>query len=142
MHHREFLGQVISDKMDKTAVVTVKWSRVHPLYQKRIRKSTRFYVHDPKNECHIGDTVRIIEIRPLSKTKRWLLKEIILRRNDIPEFIQEPEVVAEVEPEVVAEVEPEVVAEAEPEVVAEAEPSDSEMGTNNDEKTPQSGGNA
>ena len=103
MHHREVFGQVISDKMDKTAVVTVKWSRVHPLYQKRVRRSTRLYVHDPKNECQIGDTVRIIETRPLSKLKRWLLKGIVLRSLGVPGFVQEPEVVAEAEPEVVAE---------------------------------------
>lgn len=71
------IGIVISDKMDKTVVVAVQYDAKHPLYGKSITKTSRFKVHDEKNECEIGDTVSIIETRPLSKDKNWRLVEII-----------------------------------------------------------------
>lgn len=70
-------GTVISDKMNKTRVVQVKWSTKHAKYLKVIRKASKFKVHDEKNEAKKGDVVRIIETRPLSKTKRWALLDIV-----------------------------------------------------------------
>jgi len=75
------VGRVVSNKMDKTAVVTVETLRHHPLYKKTIRRAVKYKVHDEKNECKPGDTVRIIETRPLSKEKRWRVAEIITRRE-------------------------------------------------------------
>ena len=72
-------GKVISDKMDKTIVVTVKWKEKHPIYGKFVNKTKKYHAHDEKNECNIGDTVRLMETRPLSKTKRWRLVQIIER---------------------------------------------------------------
>jgi small subunit ribosomal protein S17 len=71
------LGTVISDKMDKTIVVQVGSSKSHRLYKKTVRQRTRFKVHDEKNECGVGDLVRITETRPISKEKRWRLLEIV-----------------------------------------------------------------
>lgn len=71
------LGLVTSNKMDKTITVTVERKVKHPLYGKFVKKSTKFHAHDEKNECSIGDTVKIMESRPLSKTKRWRLVEIV-----------------------------------------------------------------
>jgi small subunit ribosomal protein S17 len=71
------LGVVSSNRMDKTITVSVERKVKHPLYGKFVKKSTKFHAHDEKNECSIGDTVRIMESRPLSKTKRWRLVEIV-----------------------------------------------------------------
>ncbi len=71
------VGKVVSDKMDKTIVVAVERSTRHPLYGKTIRKTKKYKVHDEGNECRIGDKVRIMETRPLSKEKRWRLVEIV-----------------------------------------------------------------
>jgi small subunit ribosomal protein S17 len=71
------IGVVYSNKMDKTVTVAVERKVKHPLYGKFIKKTTRFHAHDEKNECSIGDLVRIMETRPLSKTKRWRLVEVI-----------------------------------------------------------------
>ena len=71
------LGVVSSNKMDKTITVNVERKVKHPLYGKFVKKSTKFHAHDEKNECSIGDTVKIMETRPLSKTKRWRLVEVI-----------------------------------------------------------------
>lgn len=70
-------GVVVSDKMDKTAVVAIKTKVKHPLYGKIMNKTTKFKVHDENNDCGIGDTIKIMETRPLSKDKRWRLVEII-----------------------------------------------------------------
>jgi len=75
------VGRVVSNKMDKTVVVTVETLRHHPLYKKTIRKAVKFKAHDEKNECRLGDTVKIIETRPLSKEKRWRVAEIITKRE-------------------------------------------------------------
>lgn len=72
-------GVVYSNKMDKSISVAVKWKEKHPMYGKFVNKTKKFHAHDEKNECNIGDTVRIMETRPLSKTKRWRLVEIIER---------------------------------------------------------------
>ena len=76
---KERVGIVVSNKMDKTIVVAVKWKEKHPIYGKFVNKTRKFHVHDEKNECGIGDTVRIMETRPLSKTVRWRLTQIIER---------------------------------------------------------------
>jgi len=74
---KERVGLVTSDKMEKTIVVSVERKIKHPLYGKFIKKTSTFHAHDEKNECGIGDTVRISETRPLSKTKRWRLIEVL-----------------------------------------------------------------
>jgi small subunit ribosomal protein S17 len=71
------VGKVVSNKMDKTAVVAIEDSVRHPLYKKIVRRTVKFKVHDENNECGIGDKVLIMETRPLSKDKRWRLVEII-----------------------------------------------------------------
>ena len=76
---KERVGVVVSNKMDKTTDVAVKWKEKHPIYGKFVNKTRKFHVHDEKNECGIGDTVRIMETRPLSKTVRWRLTQIIER---------------------------------------------------------------
>ncbi|MEJ2633781.1 MAG: 30S ribosomal protein S17 [Calditrichia bacterium] len=70
-------GVVVSDKMEKTAVVAVERLVKHPIYKKFIKRTAKFKAHDEKNECQTGDVVRIMETRPLSKTKRWRVIEII-----------------------------------------------------------------
>jgi len=71
------IGVVSSNKMDKTITVEVERKVKHPLYGKFLKKTTKFHAHDEKNECSIGDTVKIMESRPLSKTKRWRLVEVV-----------------------------------------------------------------
>jgi 30S ribosomal protein S17 len=73
------IGTVVSNKMDKTAVVLIKHNKRHPLYKKIIRRTARLKVHDQNNECNEGDKVRIMETRPLSKEKRWRVVNIIER---------------------------------------------------------------
>ena len=75
--HQERRGVVVSDKGDKTIVVKVDVIRSHPRYRKVVRRSVKFHAHDESNQAGIGDTVRIVETRPLSKTKRWRLAEIV-----------------------------------------------------------------
>ena len=76
---KERLGTVVSNKMEKSIVVLVERKVKHPKYGKFVKKSTKFMAHDEKNECNIGDFVRIMETRPLSKNKGWRLVEIIER---------------------------------------------------------------
>jgi small subunit ribosomal protein S17 len=71
------IGVVVSDKMDKTAVVATKTKVRHPLYGKMVNRTRKFKVHDEENQCGIGDTVKIMETRPISKDKRWRLVEIV-----------------------------------------------------------------
>ena len=71
------VGVVVSDKMDKTAVVAILDNIKHPMYGKVIKRTVKIHVHDEKNECGVGDKVEVMETRPLSKTKRWRLVEII-----------------------------------------------------------------
>ena len=73
------IGKVVSDSMEKSIVVKVEYLVSHPLYKKRIKKSTKFMAHDEKNICSIGDKVKIAETRPLSKRKRWRVTEILER---------------------------------------------------------------
>lgn len=82
------IGHVISDKMNKTVVVAVETPKRHPLYRKTVRRVVKYMVHDEKKEYHVGDVVKIMETRPLSKQKRWRVVELITRGE-----------VAEVKPE-------------------------------------------
>jgi small subunit ribosomal protein S17 len=79
------VGKVVSDRMDKSVVVAVEWRQPHRLYRKSVKKLTKFKVHDAENYCKMGDLVRIIETRPLSKTKRWQVVEV-LSREEIAEI--------------------------------------------------------
>ena len=76
---KERIGVVVSDKMEKTIVVAAKYKERHPIYGKFVTKTKKYHAHDEKNDCRPGDTVRIQETRPLSKTKRWRVVEIIER---------------------------------------------------------------
>ncbi len=73
------VGRVIGDKMDKTVVVSVETPRHHPMYKKTIKRAVKYVAHDEKGEYHIGDVVRMVETRPLSKTKRWRVTELITK---------------------------------------------------------------
>lgn len=76
---KERVGIVVSDKMEKSIVVAVEIREKHPIYGKFVKKTKKFHAHDENNDSHVGDTVKIMETRPLSKTKRWRLVEIIER---------------------------------------------------------------
>ena len=75
------VGSVVGTRMDRTAVVEMVWKQRHRIYRKQMRRVARFYIHDPENQCRVGDTVRIQETRPISKTKHWRLLEILQRRQ-------------------------------------------------------------
>jgi small subunit ribosomal protein S17 len=72
-------GVVVSDKMDKTVLVRIDRTVTHPLYRKTVRRSSKLAAHDERNEAHVGDTVRVMETRPISKSKRWRVVEIVTR---------------------------------------------------------------
>jgi len=91
--HKILVGAVISNKMQKTIVVEVTRKRAHPLYARVISIRKKFYAHDEKNEAHVGDVVRIEESRPLSRLKRWTLKEIVRRTALVPEIKDAADVV-------------------------------------------------
>lgn len=74
---KEKIGIVVSNKMDKTIVVAVQQKKKHPKYGKFVKTTTKFYAHDEKNECSVGDLIKIMETRPLSKSKRWRLVKIV-----------------------------------------------------------------
>jgi small subunit ribosomal protein S17 len=82
---KEVIGNVVSNRMNKTIVVQVVRKRAHPLYTRVISKAKKFYAHDEKNEAHVGDVVKLEETRPLSKLKRWKLKEIVRKTALVPE---------------------------------------------------------
>ena len=71
------IGKVVKDKMDKTCVVAIENHVKHPLIGKIVKRTYKLYAHDEKNECHVGDTVKVMETKPLSKTKRWRLVSIV-----------------------------------------------------------------
>jgi len=87
------LGRVVSDKMDKTVVVAVESPKRHPLYKKTLKRVVKYKAHDENNQCQLGDVVRIVETRPLSREKRWRVAEIITKGQ-----------VVKVQPEEIAEV--------------------------------------
>ncbi len=76
---KERIGIVTSNKMEKSITVSVERKRKHPMYGKFVKSTKKFHAHDEKNDCNVGDTVRIMETRPMSKTKNWRLVEIIER---------------------------------------------------------------
>ena len=84
-HRKVLIGTVTSNKMQKTIVVEVTRKKAHPLYGRVISIRKKFYAHDEKNEAHVGDVVRIEESRPLSRLKRWTLKEIVRKTALVPE---------------------------------------------------------
>jgi small subunit ribosomal protein S17 len=84
---KQVVGAVVSDRMHKTIVVEVVRKRSHPFYGRVVSKAKKFYAHDEKGEAHVGDVVRLEETRPLSKLKRWRLKEIVRRTALLPETI-------------------------------------------------------
>jgi small subunit ribosomal protein S17 len=87
---KTLVGEVVSDKMDKTVVVRVETVTHHPLYRKAVRRHKRLKAHDERNECRVGDIVRIMETRPLSKEKRWRVVEILQRAAaGAPEPVEE-----------------------------------------------------
>ena len=112
------VGRVVSDSMDKTVVVAVEWKRPHPLYKKPVRRRSRLKAHDADNGCKFGDVVQIVESRPLSKTKKWRVKQILSRVET-----------AEVQPEEITVDEDVLVAQVErPEPTAAVEESTSDDG--------------
>ena len=88
---KEVVGEVVSNRMQKTIVVEVIHRKSHPLYIRVVSKAKKFYAHDEKNEAHVGDVVRLQETRPLSKLKRWRLKEIVRKTALVPEIAVETE---------------------------------------------------
>jgi small subunit ribosomal protein S17 len=86
---KEVVGEVVANKMAKTIVVQVTRKKAHPFYGRVVARHKKFYAHDEKNEAHVGDFVRIQETRPLSKLKRWKLKDIIRKTALVPEVVLE-----------------------------------------------------
>ena len=86
---KEVVGEVVSNKMHKTIVVKVTRKKAHPFYGRVIARNRKFYAHDEKNEAHVGDVVRLEETRPLSKLKRWQLKDIVRKSALVPEAATE-----------------------------------------------------
>src|SRR5271169_5596881 len=84
---KEVVGEVVSNRMQKTIVVQVVRKKSHAFYGRVVSKSKKFYAHDEKNEAHIGDVVRLEETRPLSKLKRWRLKQVVRRATLAPEVV-------------------------------------------------------
>jgi small subunit ribosomal protein S17 len=82
---KEVVGEVVSSRMSKTIVVKVTRKKAHPFYGRVIARNKKFYAHDETNQAHVGDVVRIEETRPLSKLKRWKLKEIVRKTALVPE---------------------------------------------------------
>ncbi len=118
------IGSVVGTKMDKTAVVQMVWKQRHPIYRKQMRRVARYYVHDPEGQCRLGDTVRIEETRPISKTKHWRLLEIIQRRQ-VAE-VRPIELETEVTPVMTGEALAETPADAVVDDEADEEPEDTE----------------
>ena len=86
---KQLIGNVVSNNMQKTIVVQVIRRKSHPLYLRVVSKAKKFYAHDEKNEANVGDVVRLEETRPLSKLKRWRLKEIVRKTALVPEAVTE-----------------------------------------------------
>lgn len=80
---KEEVGEVVSDRMDKTAVVLIRREFTHSLYGKKVRKRKKIKVHDPLNKCRKGDIVKVVETRPLSKEKCWRVAEVLTRREEV-----------------------------------------------------------
>ena len=132
---KRLVGRVVSDKMDKTVVVAIDISRPHPIYKKVVRSTKKVYAHDDTNEILIGTMVRVVESRPMSKLKRWVVEEVIRETGNMVvepvamEAQDEPEIEAVMQAAAAPEAEPvEVEVEAVPQDVApEAEPVEAEV---------------
>jgi small subunit ribosomal protein S17 len=128
------VGAVVRTNQDKTAVVEMVWKQRHRIYRKQMRRVARFYIHDPENQCRLGDTVRIEETRPISKNKHWRLLEILERKQvaDVRPIDLESDVGQEItQPRIVA-------AEARAEAAAEEEtPVEEELGVEEAEPEPE-----
>ena len=118
---KKLVGKVVSSSMDKTAVVSVEWRQRHPLYGKQVKRITKAYAHDERNECQDGDVVAITETRPLSRTKRWRIVEILSRQalsaEETAQSLSDPTLSAEpIETEnVIEEIETATISEIEEE---------------------------
>src|ERR1700678_324808 len=88
---KEVVGEVVANRMQKTIVVKVTRKKAHPFYGRVVARNKKFYAHDEKNEAHVGDVVRLEETRPLSKLKRWKLKDIVRKTALVPEVAVERE---------------------------------------------------
>jgi small subunit ribosomal protein S17 len=119
------LGQVVSDRMDKTVVVEVSGPKRHPLYKKTIRRVVRYKAHDEKNECRVGDKVRIVETRPLSREKRWRVAEIVTK-GEVVEISPEEITQEDLEKVIPEKKEKAAKAEAKPEAEAETKAEEEE----------------
>ena len=86
---KEVVGEVVANRMQKTIVVQVTRKKAHPFYGRVVARNKKFYAHDEKNEAHVGDVARIEETRPLSKLKRWKLKDIVRKTALVPEIVLE-----------------------------------------------------
>lgn len=84
---KEVVGEVVANRMSKTIVVKVTRKKAHPFYGRVVARNKKFYAHDEKNEAHVGDVVRLEETRPLSKLKRWKLKDIVRKTALVPEIV-------------------------------------------------------
>ena len=129
------VGAVVRTNQDKTAIVEMVWKQRHRIYRKQMRRVARFYIHDPENQCRLGDTVRIEETRPISKNKHWRLLEILERKQvaDVRPIDLETDVGQEItQPRIVA-------AEARAEAAAEEEetPIEEELGVEEAEPEPE-----
>jgi small subunit ribosomal protein S17 len=89
---KEVVGEVVANRMQKTIVVKVTRKKAHPFYGRVVARNKKFYAHDEKNEAHVGDIVRIVETRPMSKLKRWKLKDIVRKTTLVPEIVLEQDV--------------------------------------------------
>jgi len=114
------VGEVVSDKMDKTVVVAVRWRQRHPLYGKAVPRISKFYAHDGENQCTLGDLVRIEETRPLSRLKHWRVIEVVRHREivEVKPVELDRELLAETQAEPLPVDEEETAAEE----IAETEP--------------------
>ena len=132
-NRKKRVGRVISNKMDKTAVVQVETKRRHRLYKRVVKQISKFVVHDEDNGCQIGDLVQIVEHRPISKRKRWIVTDIIARK----EVVTVPETEVEVT-KIIPEVEKKKVEEpaAEEETTANAEPEEEVTADDAEEEKP------
>ncbi|MFZ0759829.1 MAG: 30S ribosomal protein S17 [Candidatus Sulfotelmatobacter sp.] len=86
---KEVVGEVVANRMAKTIVVQVTRKKAHPFYGRVVARNKKFYAHDENNDAHVGDVVRLEETRPLSKLKRWKLKEIVRKTTLVPEIVLE-----------------------------------------------------
>jgi small subunit ribosomal protein S17 len=85
---KEVVGEVVANRMQKTIVVQVTRKKAHPFYKRVVARNKKFYAHDESNQAHVGDVVRIEETRPLSKLKRWKLKDIVRKTTLVPEVVE------------------------------------------------------